>query len=91
VVYVLFVYVIASVTTLVAFALDKRAARLGRWRVPEASLHLVELLGGFPGTLIGQRLFRHKRRKRHYVFILRLIIALHAAGWLLWLVLRAAD
>ena len=75
----------------IAFGLDKRAARLGRWRVPEASLHFIELLGGFPGTLIGQRVFRHKRRKRRYLFILWLIIAVHAAVWLLWLLLRLSK
>jgi uncharacterized membrane protein YsdA (DUF1294 family) len=78
------------VAAFIAFGLDKRAARRGRWRVPEASLHLVELLGGFPGALIGQRIFRHKRRKARYMLIFWLIVALHAAGWLAWLLLHAS-
>ncbi|MEM9703364.1 MAG: DUF1294 domain-containing protein, partial [Planctomycetota bacterium] len=42
-----------------------RAGRGGR-RVPEAALHLIELLGGWPGALIGRRLFRHKTVKVKY-------------------------
>jgi len=84
VVYVLFIYAVASVVAFIAYGLDKRAALRGRWRVPEASLHLIELLGGFPGALLGQQVFRHKRRKARYMIIFWLIVALHAAGWLLW-------
>ncbi|MDY7110008.1 MAG: DUF1294 domain-containing protein [Planctomycetota bacterium] len=90
-VYVLFIYMIAGIAAFIAFGLDKRAARRGRWRVPEASLHFIELLGGFPGALIGQRIFRHKQRKRRYLVILWLIVVLHAAGWLLWLLLRSPE
>jgi len=84
VIYVLFIYAVASVTAFIAYGLDKRAAVRGRLRVPEASLHLIALLGGFPGALLGQHVFRHKRRKARYMIIFWLIVALHAAGWLLW-------
>jgi uncharacterized membrane protein YsdA (DUF1294 family) len=84
VIHVLFIYAVASVAAFIAYGLDKRAALRGRWRVPEASLHLLELLGGFPGALLGQRAFRHKRRKARYMIIFWLIVTLHAAGWLLW-------
>jgi uncharacterized membrane protein YsdA (DUF1294 family) len=84
VVYVLFIYAVASVAAFIAYGLDKRAAARGRWRVPEASLHLIELLGGFTGALLGQHAFRHKRRKARYMIIFWLIVALHAVGWLLW-------
>jgi uncharacterized membrane protein YsdA (DUF1294 family) len=84
VIYVVFIYVVASLAAFIAYGLDKRAAGRGRWRVPEASLHLIELLGGFPGALLGQRIFRHKRRKARYMIIFWMIFALHAVGWLLW-------
>lgn len=82
---VLSVYVVMSVVTFIVFAWDKRAAERGRRRVPEARLHLLELLGGWPGGLIGQVALRHKHRKLKYMAVFWLIVVLHAAGWMLWL------
>lgn len=82
---ILAVYAAMSIAAFAAFAVDKRAARLGRRRIPERTLHFLELLGGWPGALLAMRLVRHKRRKGSYVAALALIIALHAAAWALWL------
>ena len=80
-------YVLASVVTLVMYGVDKRAAIRGAWRVPERTLHILEAVGGFPGALVAQGLFRHKRRKVAYVFVLWIIISAHVAGWgvIFWL------
>ncbi len=86
---VLIVYAVASVITFFAYGLDKRAARRGRWRTPEATLHLLELLGGFPGAMLAQRIFHHKRGKVRYLIVFWLIVALHAAGWAGWFWLRS--
>jgi len=75
------IYGMVSVVTIVAYALDKRAARLGRPRTPEATLHLFELLGGWPGAFLAQRLIRHKNAKVSYQIVFWLIVGLHAAGW----------
>ncbi len=82
-------YAVASVITFFAYGLDKRAARRGRWRTPEATLHLLELLGGFPGAMLAQRIFRHKRGKLSYLIVFWLIVAIHAAGWTTWIWLRS--
>ena len=82
--YVLLVYAAMSLVTLAAFGLDKRAARRGRGRTRESTLHLLELLGGFPGGLLGQRLFRHKRQKARYLVVFWGIVLLHVAGWVIW-------
>ncbi len=86
--YVLLLYALVSVATLVLYWLDKRAAIHRRWRIPEATLHLLEALGGFPGALIGQRMFRHKRRKLGYMIVFWLIVIAHAIGWTLWIRFR---
>ena len=49
--------------TFVLYGVDKRRAGTGARRVPEATLHLLTLAGGWPGGLPGQRVFRHKTRK----------------------------
>lgn len=60
------IVLIASLLSFVAIWRDKRAAGRGGWRTPESTLHLLELLGGWPGSLAGQRLFRHKTQKLSY-------------------------
>jgi uncharacterized membrane protein YsdA (DUF1294 family) len=75
------VYGLMSLFTFVAYVLDKRAARLGRPRTPEATLHVLELLGGWPGAFLAQRLIRHKNAKVGYQVVFWLIVAGHVAGW----------
>jgi len=86
---ILLAYAVASVITFFAYGLDKRAARRGRRRTPEATLHLLELLGGFPGAMVAQRVFRHKRCKVRYLIVFWLIVAMHGVGWATWLWLRS--
>ena len=74
-----------TVASLVAFGLywyDKQQARTGQWRTPENVLHGVELLGGWPGALVAQQVFRHKTRKVSYQLWFWLIVALHQAAWI---------
>lgn len=75
------VYAVASVITLAAFAWDKAAAARGGGRIPEAGLHLLELLGGWPGAILGALLFRHKTRKASYLAVTGAVVLLHLAGW----------
>lgn len=64
---------------------DKTAARSDAQRTPEASLHLADLLGGWPGALIAQQWFRHKTAKRSFqvVFWATVVVNLATAAWLL--------
>ena len=81
------VYFGASLVAIVAYWRDKRAATRGQWRTPERTLHTIELLGGWPGALLAQRLFRHKTRDPSYRLVFFGIIALHGLLWIagLWL------
>ncbi|WP_307731924.1 DUF1294 domain-containing protein [Pseudoduganella sp. SL102] len=60
-------YALASLATFIAYAIDKRAARLGRRRTPERTLLLLGLAGGWPGALLAQRLVRHKSSKAAFL------------------------
>ncbi|QQX81124.1 cold shock and DUF1294 domain-containing protein [Shewanella sp. KX20019] len=66
-----------SCVTFIAYALDKRAAKLQRWRVKESSLHLLAVLGGWPGALIAQQLLRHKSAKTPFKVLLWITIVLN--------------
>lgn len=74
-------YVVMSVVTFTAYCLDKRAAIRGMWRMREKDLHVLALLGGFPGAIVGQHIFKHKRNKRSFMFVLGLIVIAHVAAW----------
>ena len=56
------------------YAVDKRRAEEGEWRIPEARLHLLEILGGWPGAFLAQRRLRHKGSKGSYQFMFWLIV-----------------
>jgi uncharacterized membrane protein YsdA (DUF1294 family) len=59
------------------YAHDKQLARARAWRLPEAALHLFELLGGWPGAFIAQRRLRHKSAKAAFKFTFWLIVLLY--------------
>lgn len=77
-----------SIVTWALYAWDKRTAelaelakRLRGWRVPELTLNLMALIGGFPGAWAGRAMFNHKTNvKRHRGILVILIVStlLHA-------------
>jgi uncharacterized membrane protein YsdA (DUF1294 family) len=84
---VLVIYTVMSVLSCMLMAYDKRASvRSPRSRVRESTLHWVELLGGWPGALMAQWVFRHKTHKRSYRIMLWMIVVLHLLGWAAWLI-----
>lgn len=75
------IYLVMSVLAVFLYWRDKRQARADGWRTPEKVLHAVELLGGWPGALIAQQLFRHKTRKVSFQLVFWLIVLLHQVYW----------
>ena len=59
-------YPAMSLVSVMLYWQDKHQARQQAWRTPEKVLHASELLGGWPGALLAQQLFRHKTRKVSY-------------------------
>jgi uncharacterized membrane protein YsdA (DUF1294 family) len=73
------VYAVLSAVTFVVYGMDKSAAQGGRWRTPEATLHLLALAGGWPGALFAQRAFRHKTKKQPFRTIFWGTVAVNCA------------
>ncbi|ELN9421000.1 MULTISPECIES: DUF1294 domain-containing protein [Enterobacter] len=69
-----------NVLTLAMYGADKMAARRAMRRVPEATLLVFGLIGGWPGAIIGQQLFRHKTQKQPFktYFIVTVIVSISA-------------
>lgn len=62
-----FVYLEAvNIAAFLLMGADKRRARKGRWRIPEATLMLMALLGGGIGILAGMLCFHHKTHKPRF-------------------------
>lgn len=74
----------------IGFALmgiDKHKAKKRAFRIPEATLFIVAVIGGSAGSLLGMYLFRHKTRHRSFVIGMPLILFLQIA--LVFAVLKA--
>ena len=76
-------YAGASVLSLLAYAMDKSAARRGAWRVSEKNLHLLALAGGWPGALLAQGWMRHKTVKAEFRAVFWTTVAFNIAAFLL--------
>ena len=81
---VLFTYLGASILTFLTYMFDKSAARSNQWRTPERTLHLLGLIGGWPGALIAQKLLRHKTKKLSFRVVFWTTVLLNCSG-LVWL------
>lgn len=76
------IYALMSVIAFGLYGYDKKQARRGGQRTPEKLLHGIELLGGWPGALLAQQVFRHKTRKFSYQLVFWLIVLLHELFWM---------
>ena len=86
-------YLLASLVCFMVYAHDKAAAADERRRVPEDTLLLLGLLGGWPGAILAQQFLRHKSNKaefraKFWITVVANIIGVVvlcsplAAGWL---------
>jgi uncharacterized membrane protein YsdA (DUF1294 family) len=62
-------YCLVSFFTFMMYAADKSAAKNNRWRTKESTLHLLSVIGGWPGALFAQKKLRHKSKKTEFQVI----------------------
>jgi uncharacterized membrane protein YsdA (DUF1294 family) len=68
---------VLSLITFFLYGMDKDRAKRDDWRIPEAVLHWLAILGGFTGGWLGRAFFHHKTRKGFFTFILALGTLFH--------------
>ena len=61
-------FVLLSLITFIVYGIDKTKAKKGKWRVKEARLLILSLIGGAMGGFIAMKKFRHKTTKEHWYF-----------------------
>ena len=68
--------------TFLLMLVDKIKAKRNLWRIPEATLMGVAIIGGSIGAIAGMNLFRHKTRHIKFFIGLPVILALQIVGGL---------
>lgn len=74
------VQVFFSIVSYIAYKWDKGMATSQQSRISEQKLHLLDLLGGWPGALIAQQQFRHKTVKARFQAMFWITVLLNIAA-----------
>ncbi len=74
-----------SLITYLMYAIDKTKAQNNHWRIPESTLQILSLAGGWPGALIAQQTLRHKSSKMSFIITLWAMVLLSIFGYL-WII-----
>ena len=70
-----------AAVNLIGFALmgiDKYKAKKRAFRIPEATLFIIAVIGGSIGSILGMYTFRHKTRHRSFVYGMPIVALLNA-------------
>jgi uncharacterized membrane protein YsdA (DUF1294 family)/cold shock CspA family protein len=73
-------YLVAGLVSIAVYWIDKTAAEADRWRIPERTLHLVDLCFGIGGGLLAQAMLRHKTSKPDFARVTYAIATIHLCG-----------
>lgn len=63
---ILIYLILINIVAFAMYGIDKQKAKRNKWRIPEATLLGVALIGGSAGALLGMQMFRHKTK--HWKF-----------------------
>lgn len=76
---------IVNAIGLILMLVDKIKAKKNLWRIPEATLFLVAVIGGSIGSILGMYTFRHKTKHIKFTVGMPLILAVQVlACVLIW-------
>lgn len=82
VIIIYYLFVINAVAFFV-YGIDKLKARKGSWRISEATLLLLAIVGGSIGAWLGMKVWHHKTMHRKFqyglpvIFLLQLALAVY--------------
>ena len=80
-VHLIIIYYLLAINAVAFFAygIDKLKARKGWWRIPEATLLLLAIIGGSIGAWLGMKAWHHKTMHLKFKYALPSIILLQLA------------
>ena len=68
-----------NIVTFLLYGIDKYKAKKGRWRISEATLLLMAVIGGSIGAWAGMRLWHHKTMHKKFKYGIPIIIIIQVA------------
>ena len=68
-----------NIVSFFLYGIDKYKAKKGRWRISEATLLMMAVIGGSIGAWIGMRLWHHKTMHKKFKYGIPVIIILQVA------------
>ncbi len=75
---IIIIYLVAvNFLGLILMGVDKSRAKRRKWRIPEATLFLVAVIGGALGSTAGMYIFRHKTKHWYFVIGMPAILVIH--------------
>ena len=63
----------------IMYGIDKYKAKKAKWRIPEATLLLLALLGGSIGTWMGMKVWHHKTMHKKFKYAIPAILLIQIA------------
>ncbi len=72
-------FIAINLTGFALMGIDKYKAKKRAFRIPEATLFIVAVIGGSIGSIIGMYAFRHKTRHRSFVYGMPFILIMQIA------------
>ena len=70
----LYYLIVINILTFAVYGIDKWKARQGSWRISEATLLMLAVIGGTIGALLGMQVWRHKTMHKKFKYGLPLIL-----------------
>lgn len=77
--YSLYYLLAVNIVAFVLYGIDKYKAKRNKWRISEAALLTVAVIGGSIGAWAGMRLWHHKTMHKKFKFGIPAIIILQVA------------
>jgi len=82
--YELLFYILSiNVLTFLVYGIDKSKAKNNKWRISEATLMILAIIGGSIGALMGIKIWHHKTKHAKFKYGIPLILIIQMAFFFL--------
>ena len=71
--------IVINIVTFLVYGIDKWKAKQGSWRISEATLLILAVIGGSIGALLGMKIWHHKTMHKKFKYSLPLILLVQIA------------